>query len=103
MVRENANFYGRILVVLFITAVFALNTTEPATTGFAVYEEPNAFFDVQLVEGDTRTCADSSLYGECSSIIKPKFCVYGTLVDYCELCGCDSGEVCSNRECVKVE
>tara|TARA_Y100000310_G_scaffold343975_1_gene454315 strand:+ start:107 stop:421 length:315 start_codon:yes stop_codon:yes gene_type:complete len=104
MANESADFYGRILLVLFITAVFALNTQESGLTGFVVYEgDVDTFFDVELVEGDTRTCADGSSYGECSTIIKPKFCTYGTLVDYCELCGCDAGEVCQDRECVSVE
>ena len=104
MAREGADFFGRILIVLLLTTIFALGTKQPTPTAFAVYEDaPNSFFDVQTFENDPRVCADGSLNGECSSLIKPKFCVYGTLADYCELCGCDAGEICSNRECVKVE
>ena len=104
MAREGADFFGRILIVLLLTTIFALGTKQQTPTAFVVYEdEPNSFFDVQTFENDPRVCADGSLNGECSSLIKPKFCVYGALVDYCELCGCDAGEVCSNRECVKVE
>ena len=104
MAREGADFFGRILIVLLLTTIFALGTKQQTPTAFAVYEDaPNSFFDVQTFENDPRVCADGSLNGECSSLIKPKFCVYGTLADYCELCGCDAGEVCSNRECVKVE
>ena len=104
MAREGAGFFGRILIVLLFTTIFALGTKQQTPTAFVVYEDTtNSFFDVQTFENDPRVCADGSLNGECSSLIKPKFCVYGTLVDYCELCGCDAGEVCSNRECVKVE
>jgi len=104
MAREGADFFGRILIVLLLTTIFALGTKQQTPTAFAVYEDaPNSFFDVQTFENDPRVCADGSLNGECSSLIKPKFCVYGALVDYCELCGCDVGEVCQNRECVKVE
>src|SRR3989338_2509721 len=108
MANEPASFYGRILIVLGVVIIAGLYTSGNSTnspTGFAVKEAdaPNSFFDVQTFEGDPRVCADGSLNGECSSLIKPKFCVYGTLVDYCELCGCDAGEVCKNRECVKAE
>ena len=102
MFKADANFYGRILIVVMVVTLVGLYTAEPAITGFAVKEtkEVNSFFDVDIIENDPRTCADGSLNGECSTIIKPKFCLYGTLVDYCELCGCDNGEVCSNHECV---
>jgi len=104
MAREGADFFGRILIVLLLTTIFALGTEQKSPTAFAVYEdEPNSFFDVKTFENDPRVCADGSLNGECSSLIKPKFCVYGTLADYCELCGCDAGEVCQNRECIRVE
>ena len=104
MAREGADFFGRILIVLLLTTIFALGTRQETPTAFVVYEEaPNSFFDIQTFENDPRVCADSSLNGECSTLIKPKFCVYGTLVDYCELCGCDAGEICSNRECVRAE
>ena len=104
MAREGADFFGRILIVLLLTTIFALGTKQPTPTAFAVYEDvPNSFFDVQTFENDPRVCADGSLNGECSSLIKPKFCVYGALVDYCELCGCDAGEICGYRECVKIE
>lgn len=105
MAGESANFFGRILIVLLLTTIFALGTQQKSPTGFAVKEVDvqNSFFDVRTFENDPRVCADGSLNGECSSLIKPKFCVYGALVDYCELCGCDAGEVCQNRECVKVE
>jgi len=104
MANEPASFYGRILIVIGVMVVAGLYTSGNSTnspSGFVVNEEgQNAFYDVQTFEGDTRTCADGSLYGECSSIIKPKYCVYGELVDYCELCGCDAGEVCENKQCI---
>lgn len=103
MVNEPPGFYGRILIVLFVTVFVGLYTAEPSTTGYVVKETEQNFFDVRTFDGDTRACADGSLYGECSTLIKPKFCVYGTLVDYCELCGCEAGEVCQNRQCVRVE
>ena len=104
MAKEGADFFGRILIVLLLTTIFALGTKQQTPTAFAVYEDaPNSFFDVQTFENDPRVCADGSLNGECSSLIKPKFCVYGTLADYCELCGCDAGEICENRECIKAE
>ena len=104
MAKEGADFFGRILIVLLLTTIFALGTKQQTPTAFAVYEDaPNSFFDVQTFENDPRVCADGSLNGECSSLIKPKFCVYGTLADYCELCCCDAGEICENRECIKAE
>jgi hypothetical protein len=106
MKQQNADFYGMLLVLLMFVTIAGLLTTKPSITGYAVKEaqqEGDSFFDVQVIKDDPRTCADGSLNGECSSIIKPKYCLYGTLVDYCELCGCDTGEVCENRECVKAE
>jgi hypothetical protein len=102
MVKEGADFFGRILIVLFVAILIGLASTESNITGYVVYEEEsqNDFYDVKLIDGDTRKCADGSLYGECSSIIKPKYCVYGELVDYCGLCGCDAGEICSNNRCI---
>lgn len=100
MANEPASFYGKILIVLGAVALWALFTSNPPT-GYVVQEDkPSEFLVVETFHGDTRTCADGSLYGECSTLIKPKYCVYGTLVDYCELCGCDSG-LCQNHECVK--
>ena len=106
MVEQNANYYGILLILLMFVTVIGLLTTKPAITGYVVEEikqEGDSFFDVKIIENDPRTCADGSLNGECSSIIKPKYCLYGKLVDYCELCGCDAEEVCENRECVKAE
>ena len=105
MARESSDFFGWILIALLLTTILALGTDQKSPTGFAIKEAnaPNAFFDVKTFENDPRVCADASLNGECSSLIKPKFCVYGALVDYCELCGCDAGEVCQNRECVRAE
>ena len=106
MSEQNANYYGVLLLLLASVTIIGLVTTEPAITGFVIEEikqEGDSFFDVEIIENDQRTCADGSLNGECSSLIKPKFCLYGTLVDYCELCGCDRGEVCENRDCVRVE
>ena len=101
MANENANYYGMLLLILLVVTLVGLYTAEPSTTGFAVKEtQPDySVFDVEANEQGT--CADGSLYGECSSLIKPKFCLNGRLADYCELCGCDSGKVCSNRECVR--
>lgn len=103
MLKTGADFYGRILIVVFVVTLAGLYTTKPSVTGFAVKETGFDFsaFDVEVADEDKGlTCADGSLYQECSSLIKGKFCLYGSLVDYCELCGCDDGEVCSDRECV---
>jgi len=100
MVNESANFYGVLLLIL-IAVIWLGLLTEPKTTGFVVriVEDTDSFYDVKTFENDPRVCADGSLNGECSSLIKPKYCLYGTLVDYCELCGCGAGEVCRNHEC----
>jgi hypothetical protein len=105
MPKETGNYYALLYAALLSVAVLGLITAEPVTTGFVVREvqDTNSFFDVDTFEGDPRVCADSTSNGECSSLIKPNFCVYGTLTDYCELCGCDAGETCSNHECVRVE
>jgi hypothetical protein len=100
MAEEKSSFYGAILLILLGVMLFGLFASEPSATGFAVREGHNDFYNVQTYEGDTRTCADGSLYGECSTLIKPKYCVYGALVDYCSLCGCDAGEVCRDNECI---
>ena len=104
MVNQSSNFYGALLLLVLAVTMIGIFTTEPQITGLVVIEENelNSFFDIETFEGDPRVCADGSLNGECSSLLKPNFCVYGTLVEYCELCGCDTDEVCSNRECVKI-
>ena len=103
MVNQTSHFYGVLLLFILTIAIMGVFSDGPSATGFVVreVEDTNYFFDVETFENDPRVCADGSLNGECSSILKPNFCVYGTLVEYCELCGCDAGEVCSNRECVK--
>ena len=103
MVNQSSNFYGILLLFILTITIMGVFSDEPSATGFVVreVEDVNSFFDVETFDGDPRTCADGSLNGECSSIIKPKYCLYGTLTDYCELCGCDTGERCSNHECVK--
>jgi|TARA_Y100000310_G_scaffold139800_1_gene139143 hypothetical protein len=100
MANQNANFYGVLLLILVAVICVGL-LTEPKTTGFVigVVDDTDSFYDVKTFENDPRVCADGSLNGECSSLIKPKYCLYGTLVDYCELCGCDAGEACRNHEC----
>jgi len=105
MIRDKSNYYGAILLLLTFVLFIGIFTTDPQTTGFVIKEvnEVNTFFDVETFENDPRVCADGSFNGECSTLIKPNFCVYGKLVEYCELCGCKSGKVCSNRECVSVE
>ena len=45
-------------------------------------------------------CSDGSTYGQCS-LEKPKYCQEGKIVDNCELCGCNVGEVCSESACFK--
>ncbi len=111
MVNQSANYYGILLITLMAITILGLFTEKPSATGFAVKEvsqeenseisqEGDSFFDVEIIENDPRTCVDNSLNGECSAM-KPNFCLYGTLVDYCELCGCDAGEICKNRKCVK--
>jgi len=42
----------------------------------------------------TPSCSDGTPYGRCS-VIKPKYCNNGVLIDYCSLCGCLSGTQCS--------
>lgn len=103
VIKMNSNFYGVILFVIMSAALAGLYTAEPAVTGFAVKEQKFDFsaFDIDVADEDKGlTCTDGSLYQECSSLIKGKFCLYGTLVDYCELCGCDAGRSCSDRKCV---
>ena len=101
MANENANYYGVLLLILMFVTVVGLLTVEPETTGFAVKETQTDYSIFDVGTNEQGTCADGSLYGECSSLIKPKFCLNGRLADYCELCGCDSGKVCSTRECVR--
>ncbi|MDP6139176.1 MAG: hypothetical protein QGI89_03690 [Candidatus Woesearchaeota archaeon] len=100
MLKIDSNYYGRILIVLLVTTLAALQFSEPSITGFAVKETQFSEFDVELYGNEQHVCADGSFYQECSSLIKGKFCHLGKLVDYCDLCGCDPGEVCENRECV---
>ena len=38
-------------------------------------------------------CSDMTSYGECSTT-KPKYCDNGTLIDNCQVCGCESGYEC---------
>lgn len=45
-------------------------------------------------------CADGSAYSQCS-LEKPRYCQEGNIVDNCELCGCNVGEVCSSSSCFK--
>ncbi len=48
----------------------------------------------------TLSCSDGTVYGQCS-IVRPKYCNNGVLIDYCSLCGCLSGTQCSlvNNSC----
>ena len=104
MVNLSSNYHGILLVWFMFIMMIGLFTVDPSITGFSVKEvKEYSQFDVEVYGNEYRTCADGSLYGECSSLIQPKFCLYGKLVDYCELCGCDAGKVCQNRECVGVE
>ena len=106
MANQSAEFYGILLLFIMTITVMGIFSDAPPATGYVVrevvVEDTNSFFDVETFENDPRTCADGSLNGECSTLIKPNFCLYGKLVEYCELCGCDAGEVCSNHECLKV-
>lgn len=101
MVNQTANYYGALLLVLVAVVWVGIFTSEPSITGFVVKETEFSEFDVEINTNEQRKCADGSFYQECSSLIKPKFCLNGKLTDYCELCGCDAGELCSNRKCVK--
>ena len=103
MANVSGNFYGALLILMMFVTFVGLYTTEPSATGFAVRETVFSEFDVELYDNEQHLCADGSYYQECSSLLKGKFCHLGKLVDYCELCGCDAGEVCQNRECVRVE
>ena len=101
MVNQTANYYGALLLVLIAAVWVGIFTSEPSITGFAVKEIEFSEFDVKLYGDEQQVCADGSFYQECSSLIKGKFCHLGKLTDYCELCGCDDDEICSNRKCVK--
>jgi len=100
MVNQHANYYGTLLLVLVVVLLVGI-FTEPQTTGLVVKEIEQEYHplgeEIQIT--NQKTCADNSFYGECSTILKGKFCLNGNLVDYCELCGCDG--ICSNHECVK--
>lgn len=41
------------------------------------------------------TCSDGTPYGQCNPSKKPKNCDNGTLIDNCNLCGCDAGLSCN--------
>ena len=41
------------------------------------------------------TCSDGTPYGKCNPSKKPKYCDNGTLIDNCNLCGCDAGLSCN--------
>ncbi len=48
-------------------------------------------------------CSDGTPYNTCSAI-KPKYCDNGTLINKCNLCGCDIGYICQADEiCIKIE
>lgn len=103
MVNKSGNFYGALLLLLMLVIFIALYATGPSATGFAVKEQSIfSEFAAELYDNEQHLCADGSYYQECSSLIKGKFCHLGKLTDYCELCGCDAGEACQNRKCVKV-
>jgi len=98
-VNDHGNFYALLYIGLMSVVVIGLYTSEPSTTGFAVLEDDFSEFDIDLADNEQNICADGSYYQECSSLIKGKFCHLGKLTDYCELCGCYEGEVCSDRKC----
>ena len=104
MVNVSGNFYGTLLLLLMAVTFIGLYTTEPSVTGFVVKEQSDfSEFAIELYDNEQHLCADGSYYQECSSLLKGKFCHLGKLTDYCELCGCDAGEVCLDRKCVKVD
>ena len=59
-------------------------------------KEAKKIFEEKIIE----ECADGSSFGQCS-LEKPKYCQDGTLIDNCEMCGCNVGELCSNSVCLK--
>ena len=104
MANVSGNFYGVLLLVLMVVTLIGLSTAKPSTTGFAVKDVSDfSEFAVEIFDSEQQVCADGSFFQECSTLIKGKFCHLGKLTDYCELCGCEAGEVCSNRECVRGE
>ncbi len=53
----------------------------------------------QIDDVEKITCRDGTPYNRCSNI-KPSFCKDGNLIDNCELCGCNEGNLCQNKKCV---
>ena len=104
MFRESGNYYCLLLLVLMGITFAGLYAAEPSTTGYSIRDISDfSEFAVEVFDNERQVCADGSFFQECSTLIKGKFCHLGKLTDYCELCGCEAGEVCSNRKCVKVE
>ena len=54
----------------------------------------------KIFEKIIEECADGSSFGQCS-LEKPKYCQDGALIDNCEMCGCNAGEICSESACLK--
>ena len=44
----------------------------------------------------TKKCSDGTLYDQCSSE-RPFYCVNGTLIENCSICGCEPGYGCQNN------
>ena len=100
MFNKKGNYYGMLLSVLLVVTLLGLFTSEPETTGFVVLENEQVADSFDLSQMGQGSCADGSLYQECSTIIKSKYCDNGKLVDYCELCGGREG-TCFDGKCVK--
>jgi len=68
-------------------------------TGLAVSGKNISFnvtsFSEYSIQG---RCADGTPYDECSSP-PPAYCLDGSIVDRCDLCGCPSGYTCSGTTC----
>ena len=54
----------------------------------------------KIFEKIIEECADGSSFGQCS-FEKPKYCQDETLIDNCEMCGCNAGDICSESLCLK--
>ena len=54
----------------------------------------------KIFEKIIEECADGNSFGQCS-LEKPKYCQDGALINNCEMCGCNVGEICSESACLK--
>src|SRR3989338_5591256 len=99
MKNKKGNFAGVLFTLLMLVAIFALLTSEPKTTGFAVLEKETKGIPKQI----NSFCAGNIAEGKCSNT-KPLFCNNGDLTYNCYECGCNQGETCGQfGVCEKIE